>query len=167
MRLSAQEEYGLRCLLQVAGVEGDRLVQISTIAEAEGLSSDYTAKLLRVLRQGGLVESTRGAAGGYRLARPADQITVWEAVEVLDGHLFDEGFCQVHTGQGLTCVHSTACSIRSLWKWVGSALEQVLDAITLADLARGEVAVAARLARISETEGTTGSTAAGPEQELQ
>src|SRR5690606_28869763 len=121
--------------VQVALAGDAAPVQITEVAEREGLSPEYAAKLLRVLRQGGLVTSVRGAGGGYRLARPADAITVYEAIEVLDGNLFDDGFCQAHTGKGAVCVHSTACSIRGLWKWIGLALERVLEQITLADLA--------------------------------
>ena len=142
MKLSAQEEYGLRCLVQVAQHEAPAPLQISEIAAAEGLSPEYVAKLMRVLRQGGLVSSTRGAGGGYHLARPADQITLQEAIVVLDGPLFPEGFCAAHTGQQTSCVHGAAphradCNIRTLWTWMGSALDRVLRQITLADLIAG------------------------------
>lgn len=149
MKLSAQEEYGLRCLMQVALSSSAAPVQITEVAAREGLSPEYAAKLLRVLRQGGLLESVRGANGGYMLARPADQISVFEAIEVLDGNLFDDGFCATHTGKGAICVHSTACSIRSLWRWIGGALERVLAEITLADLARGELAMASQLDEVT------------------
>jgi Rrf2 family protein len=145
MRLSAQEEYGLRCLLQVALSEEDQPVQIAEIASREGLSPEYAAKLLRVLRQGGLVRSVRGAGGGYVLARPAEEISVSAAIAVLDGPLFDEAFCDSHTGRGAVCVHTTACSIRSLWRWMGAAMDRVLAQVTLADLARGEIQVTSQL----------------------
>jgi Rrf2 family protein len=146
MRLSAQEEYGLRCLVQVALAGTERPVQIAEIAGREGLSVEYTAKLLRVLRQGGLIQSVRGAGGGYVLARPAREITVAQAIDVLDGQLFDAGFCETHAGKGAVCVHTSAgCSIRSLWRWIGAALDRVLEQVTLADLASGEIAVASQL----------------------
>src|SRR2546426_8311496 len=69
MQLLASEEYGLRCLLQVSRSASGAPVSISQIADAEGLSPEYTAKLMRELRLGGLVESVRGAEGGYRLPR--------------------------------------------------------------------------------------------------
>ena len=94
MHLSSQEEYGLRCLLQLARHDGDEPMPIQEIAELEGLTPEYVAKLMRVLRKGGLVTSTRGAAGGYRLDRPADEITLWDAVEILGGPLFPESFCE-------------------------------------------------------------------------
>jgi Rrf2 family protein len=136
MHLLAQEEYGLRCLVQVARHAGARPLTIHEIAVAEGLSPEYTAKLMRALRQGGLVMSTRGAGGGYRLARPAAEVTAWEVLEVLGGSLFPEGFCDSHPGSLRDCVHSTACSIRSLWRSVEGAVRGVLEHVTVAELAR-------------------------------
>lgn len=138
MQLSAQEEYGLRCLLQVARHDGGEPLQIPEIAGREGLSPEYTAKLMRALRQGGLVVSTRGASGGYRLARVAHEISVWEALVALGGPLFSDEFCSSHPGQLRDCVHTTDCSVRALWRWVGTAVREALRGITLADMARAE-----------------------------
>jgi len=141
MQLSAQEEYGLRCLLQVArheDTEGAEPLRIPEIAAAEGLSPEYAAKLLRSLRQGGLVVSTRGATGGYRLARPADEINVWQVLGVLGGTLFSDTFCASHPGQLRDCIHTTDCSVRALWRWVGGAVGEALKGVTLADMYRGE-----------------------------
>jgi Rrf2 family protein len=139
MQLSAQEEYGLRCLLQVAKGEGKpEPLCIAEIGEAEGLSPEYAAKLLRALRQAGFVTSTRGATGGYRLARPAVAISVWEVLDTLGGPLFSDHFCEAHPGNLRDCVHSTDCSLRALWRFVGGALKEVLSAISLADMTRGE-----------------------------
>lgn len=148
MQLTSQEEYGLRCLLTVARDESGRPVGIPEIASSEGLSPEYAAKLMRALRQGGLVTSTRGAAGGYRLSRPAEEMTVWSAIEVLGGPLFSESFCDSHTGQHRDCVHSSSangCSIRAMWNWVGGAVRGALESLTIAELIHPEAAVAARL----------------------
>lgn len=137
MKLTAQEEYGLRCLLQVARQAPDPRatpVSIRAVAEAEGLSVEYAAKLLRVLRQAGFVESVRGAAGGYTLACPPGETSAFSVLEALDGPLYTESFCTGHSGQLESCVHSTGCSIRVLWKWVDVALRSVLQRVTLADL---------------------------------
>jgi Rrf2 family protein len=138
MQLSAQEEYGLRCLLQVARHEGYEPLRIPEIAAREGLSPEYTAKLMRALRQGGLVVSTRGASGGYRLARLAAEISIWEALTVLGGPLFSDEFCLSHPGNQRDCVHTTDCSVRALWRWVGGAVGEVLRKVTLADMTRAE-----------------------------
>ena len=141
MQLLASEEYGLRCLLQVArGAEGAP-VAISQIAGAEGLSPEYTAKLMRELRLGGLVDSVRGADGGYRLARPAEEISVWNALQVLGGEFFHARFCDCHPGQRDTCVRSSDCSLRALWQTVQTALRTTLERISLEDLRRDERAM--------------------------
>ena len=145
MHLSAQEEYGLRCLVQVARRGHAGPVGIAEVADAEGLGVDYVAKLLRVLRQGGLLTSTRGAAGGYALARAAHEISVWNAIEILGGPLFSEGLCQSHAGLKTDCVHTGDCSMRSMWTWLGSAVRGALAGITLADLLTTESAMSQRL----------------------
>jgi Rrf2 family protein len=141
MQLLASEEYGLRCLLRVADSGADEPVSISAIAEAEGLSPEYTAKLMRELRLGLLVRSVRGADGGYRLARPAAEISVWSALQVLGGDFFSERFCDCHPGQRARCVRSGNCSLRALWRVVQDTLRGALERITLEDLRRDERAM--------------------------
>jgi monothiol glutaredoxin len=79
---------------------------------------------MRELRLGGLVESVRGAEGGYRLARPAEAISVWSALEVLGGAFFSEQFCECHGGQQRKCVRSSDCGLRALWRAVQEALRE-------------------------------------------
>ncbi len=138
MQLLASEEYGLRCLLQVADAPGQAPVSISQIAAAEGLSPEYTAKLMRELRLGELVRSVRGAEGGYRLARPAADISVWAALQVLGGSLFSDAFCDCHPGQRECCVRRADCSIRALWRRLEGVLRDTLQNISLEDLSRDE-----------------------------
>src|SRR3972149_5095169 len=116
MKFSAQEEYGLRCLLQI-GRQGERGSLASPeIAAADGLSIAYVAKLMRLLRRGGFVKSTRGQTGGYALARPADEIIVGEALGSLGGRFFESEFCERYPGTTVgICTHTIDCSIRSLW----------------------------------------------------
>jgi Rrf2 family protein len=158
MQLLAQEEYGLRCLLQVAQHGGPDPLSIQAVAEREGLSPEYSAKLMRALRQAGLVQSTRGAAGGYRLSRPADRITVWEVIQALGGPIYSDAFCDSHPGLRRDCVHTTGCSIRGLWLSVESAVRGVLEKVTLAELARGHAALLPVIdAPASRGEGTRGA----------
>jgi Rrf2 family protein len=144
MQLLAQEEYGLRCLLALARHGVDPRT-IHEVAEAEGLSPDYAAKLLRELRRGGLVESTRGAAGGYRLAREPATITAWDAIAVLGGALFPVGFCECHPGRAERCVRSQDCALRAIWRAADDAVRGVLSRVTLADLITSEAAMGSRL----------------------
>src|SRR5262245_45552686 len=115
MKLSALEEYGLRCLLRVASAKKGESLTIPAIAEAEGLSVPYVGKLMSELRQSGFVASARGQAGGYTLARPPEQIRVSEVLAALGGRLFEPSFCDEFAGLEELCTHSIDCSIRSLW----------------------------------------------------
>lgn len=134
MKISAQEEYGIRCLLQLGRRGEGASLTIPEISRAEGLSNHYVAKLMRVLRRGGLVKSVRGQAGGYMLRRPLEEITVGEALAVLGGRLYEPGFCDHHVGSQDVCLHTTDCSIRSLWRRLQGAVDQVLARTTLKDL---------------------------------
>jgi Rrf2 family protein len=134
MKLSAQEEYGLRCLLRMARSGEGVSLTIPEISHAEGISSHYVAKLMRVLRKGGLVTSARGQAGGYTLSRPADQILVGEALATLGGRLYEPTFCNIHAGLTKVCTNSIDCSVRSLWSALQQAVDQVLGNTTLKDL---------------------------------
>ena len=135
MKLSSHEEYGLRCLLQVArrGVDGS--ATIPEISRTEGISEPYVAKLLRILRQAGLVQAVRGKIGGYTLAVPPERIRVGDALAMLGGgRIFEGDFCTRHSGTEACCVHSTNCSMRSLWRSLQDAVDSVLGTTTLRDL---------------------------------
>jgi len=138
MKFSSQEEYGLRCLLRIARDGGRAGLTIPEISKAEGISSFYVAKLLRVLRRAGLLKSSRGKIGGYTLSRPPRQITVGEALAALGGRLFESDFCTDHAGVAKICTSSVDCSIRSLWQAVQHMVDRVLSKTTLADLQGSE-----------------------------
>ena len=138
MRLTSQEEYGLRCLLRVGreGTEGS--VTIPELSKSEGISEPNVAKMMRILRSSGFVRSTRGQAGGYTLARTADQIAVGHVLAALGGRLFDSNFCGTHAGVGSSCTHLVDCSIRSVWRTIQNAIDGVLAQLTLKDLLGSE-----------------------------
>lgn len=133
MKFTSQEEYGLRCLLLLGKRHGESLT-IPEISREEGISTHYTAKLLRVLRTAGLVRSVRGQAGGYALARAPERISVGEALAVLGGRLYEPKFCDQHRGDERVCTHSVNCSLRSLWRSLQLVVDQVLDHTSLRDL---------------------------------
>jgi Rrf2 family iron-sulfur cluster assembly transcriptional regulator len=139
MKLSAHEEYGLRCLLRIGLAGKDESLTIPEISQAEALSPAHAAKLLRMLRRGGFITSARGKAGGYTLARPAAQIVIGDVIGVLGGRLFEsKDFCHEHAGQIQVCTRSVDCSVRSLWHAVQSVVDEVLSKTTLQDLLRSE-----------------------------
>lgn len=141
MHLTAKEEYGLRCLVQVARRAEKGAVPTHEVAEAEGLSREYTAKLLRSLREGRLLRSTLGAQGGYELARRPEEISVWDILDVLGGPFFPESFCESHAGVLRDCTHTADCSIRALWRWLDHELRSALGRMTLRHLAGTEASI--------------------------
>jgi Rrf2 family iron-sulfur cluster assembly transcriptional regulator len=134
MKITAQEEYGLRILLRIAGCRDAEGINIPQLSEAEGLSSHYVAKLTRILRLAGFINSTPGAKGGYVLALPAEKIIINQVLKSLGGALYDSGFCGLHAGALNLCNNSVDCSSRSLWKMIQFTVDQLLDKITLSDL---------------------------------
>ena len=134
MKLTSQEEYGLRCLLRVGRAGEGQSLTIPELSRAEGISEANVAKMMRILRRGGFVKSTRGQSGGYTLSRPAGEIAVGQVVAVLGGRLYEPAFCDGHAGIEISCTHLPDCSIRSVWRMVQQAVDQVLGKITLKDL---------------------------------
>lgn len=138
MKITSQEEYGLRILMRIASCKDQEGMSIPQLSEAEGLSDHYVAKLTRVLRMAGFINSTRGSKGGYVLALPAKEIKIKDVLEALGGVLFDNKFCRVHTGSLKFCTNSVDCSARSLWQMIQFAIDRLLDKITLHDLVNTE-----------------------------
>jgi Rrf2 family protein len=149
MKITAQEEYGLRCLLRLARAEDGHSLTIPEIAAVEGLSSPYVAKILGVLRQAGLIESVRGRSGGYRLARSAVEIGLGSVLMSIGDPLYDDpGYCQRHAGSEAEdgqCVHLNGCTLRALWQTLEHWMRHLLDQISLADLMHSERDIAEML----------------------
>src|SRR5262245_12096113 len=137
MKVSAQEEYGLRCMLQLARrqKEGRREpLSLAEVARDEGLTVAYVAKLIRRLRRAGLVRSVLGRTGGYTLSRPAEEVSVLEILQSLGGKLYSTDYCNRFPGEQSICAHMGDCSIRSLWGVIEGLLDKVLGQTKLADL---------------------------------
>jgi Rrf2 family protein len=142
MKLSSQEEYGLRCLLQIARQGEGGSLTIAEMSQREGISAPNVAKIMRILRRAGLVRSTRGKAGGYRLKDSPAEIPVGEVLGALGGRLFDATFCDRHSGIEERCLNNSDCSIRPVLRYVQDAVDQVLGQLTLQSLLRPEREVA-------------------------
>jgi Rrf2 family protein len=151
MKLSSQEEYGLRCLVQLGRHADGRVLTIPELSRLEGISVPHVAKIMRVLRKAGYVRSTRGQAGGYTLARPASEIPVGEALAALGGRLYDGSFCQRHGGSQRLCTHLSDCSIRPVWKQVQDLVDEVLSRLNLQHLLCTEQEMFARAGSRSVT----------------
>jgi len=139
MKFSAQEEYGLRCLLSL-GKEFPRNkgLTIPEISHNEGITQHNVAKLLRKLRIEGFVASERGQAGGYTLTRSPEKILIRDVLNAMGGRLFDDSFCNDHSGSNAICTNTSDCSVRSLWKIIQNAVDDAIVSMTLADLLKPE-----------------------------
>lgn len=140
MKISAQEEYGLRCLVQLAGLKEGEGLTLPQLAEREGISVANAGKLLWLLNKAGLVQATRGTKGGYHLARPAGEIRLSEVLKVLEQDEID-AHCDNYTGVLDSCVHKGDCGIRSVIVGLHEVVHHALSQITLAQLIGTEVAV--------------------------
>ncbi len=140
MKISAQEEYGLRCLVQLAraGAESSAHVTISTrqIAQREGLTIDYAAQIMGTLRRAGFVKSVRGVHGGFGLARPAAEISVGELFRAFDGPI-TANICDHYTGTRDTCMHAEDCNVQPVWIELARRIYGFLDSVTIADIVAG------------------------------
>lgn len=128
-------------MLTLARAEPGASLTIPQIAEAERISGPNVAKLLRALKRGGYVVALRGQSGGYALSRKANEINVGEVLACLGGRIFDAGFCGRHSSATRGCGHNSDCSVRSVWRLVQRAVDDVLSHLTLADLLVEEAGV--------------------------
>lgn len=155
MKITAQEEYGLRILIRIASCKDKEGMSIPQLSDAEGLSSHYVAKLTRILRMEGFINSTPGYKGGYVLAMPSESIVINKVLKALGGPLFDTKFCGTHSGALKFCTHSVDCSSRSLWQMIQFILDRFLDKVTLHDLVNPEKASAMILDQLLERNSST------------
>ena len=147
MKVSSQEEYGLRCLVQLARLSDGQSLTLTQIAEREGISVANAGKLLWILNKAGLVQSHRGTKGGYHLARPAGEIRLSEVIKVLDEDAV-QTHCKSYTGVMEVCVHTGDCGIRPIIVGLHEIVHKALSEITLAKLVGNEANVDAMLHQI-------------------
>lgn len=134
MRFTTQAEYGLICALHLAKNGGNGPVAAREMSEIEGLPTDYTEKILRRLRQAGLVNSVRGVSGGFELAREPREISVKDVIEATEGTTFEVN-CESHqVDPNNRCGERHDCSIRPVWQALKGRIDSLLDQIRLSDL---------------------------------
>lgn len=147
MKISAQEEYGLRCLLQLALLPEGESLTLPQIALREGISTANAGKLMWLLNKAKFVSATRGTKGGYALARPASEIRLSEVIKILDEDVLNK-HCESYTGVLESCVHKGDCGIRPVIVGLHEIVENALSQITLAQLVGTEAKVDERFHRI-------------------
>ncbi len=129
MKVSKKAYYGLRAAIALA--QSDRALSIHALAEAEHLPEDYLEKILQTLRKAGLVEATKGVAGGYMLARSRKNTSAWDILRVLDGPL--ETFTPTVKGS-LPCLQVSHCQTNQVWRTLEAKIEETLSGISLDQL---------------------------------
>ena len=134
MKFSAQEEYGLRCLVAIARRGEGGAMTIPELASTEGLSQPHIGKLMSILRKAGFVNSTRGQVGGYQLARRPSEMVLGELLATLGGRLYFDEFCERHSGVLGRCVHDSDCNLRSIWSKIQDAVDSVVMQLSLQDV---------------------------------
>ena len=126
MRITTQAEYGLICALHLARRVDDGPVTGREIAAQERLPGDYVEQIMLKLRRAAIVKSTRGAHGGYTLARGADEISVHDVISAAEHSTF-EVHCTSHPVEEARCSSSHDCSIRPVWMLLQRRIDDVLD----------------------------------------
>jgi Rrf2 family protein len=147
MKISAQEEYGLRCLLQLAFLGEGESLTLPQIADREGISTANAGKLMWILNKAGFVQATRGTKGGYSLARPASEIFLNQVIKVLEEDEIS-GHCDSYKGVLDSCVHKGDCGIRPVIIGLHEIVQNALAQITLAQLVGSEANVDATFHQI-------------------
>jgi Rrf2 family protein len=144
VRITTQAEYGLICALHLARRKSDGPVTGREIAARERLPADYVEQIMLKLRRAGIVTSTRGAHGGYHLARAAEQISVRDVIAASEHSTF-EVHCTSHPVEAERCAASHDCSIRPVWMLLQQRVDDVLGSVHLSDLLLQESEVRERV----------------------
>jgi Rrf2 family protein len=136
VRVSAKADYALRAMIELAAAEGEGgPVKGDRLAQAQQIPVKFLESILGDLRQGGLVRSQRGAEGGYWLARPGAEITVADVIRAVEGPIAHIRGVRPEDVE----YAGSARELRSLWIALRANMRAVLEHVTLADLARGEL----------------------------
>jgi Rrf2 family transcriptional regulator, cysteine metabolism repressor len=139
MMFSTKAEYGVRVMVALARRDGEAPISLAEIADDDGLPLAYLEHLVARLRKAELVDSRRGARGGYLLARPADEITMAEVVAALEGSIAPIECITEGTDGSLVCAREAAddeqvCATKLLWTRVRGSIVRTLEDTTLSDL---------------------------------
>lgn len=131
MKISTKGKYGLRAMIDLAQYSEQEAVSISSIAQRQKISESYLEQLVAKLKKAGLVVSIRGAAGGYRLARPASGISVGDVLRALEGDV-RAVICTAQTEEG--CEGEELCVTKYVWQRINESIEKTVDEMMLDQL---------------------------------
>ncbi len=133
MKLSTKGRYGLRAVLDLAVHTDEEAVALSQIAERQGISMNYLEQLIAKLKKAGIVNSTRGAQGGYTLAAPAEEISVGDILRALEGDL-NPVECSIVGNADSVCSNADSCVTKYVWKRISDSINEAVDGIKLSEL---------------------------------
>jgi Rrf2 family protein len=136
MKLSVRGEYALRALQVLARdyQEDDSVVRIQEISDKQNIPKRFLEQILNDLKSAGVVESKRGVAGGYRLRRPPEKITLAEIIRHIEGPLAPVSCVSEKFYEKCSCPDESRCAIRSVMKETRDAIVEIMERVTLADL---------------------------------
>lgn len=133
MWLSTKGRYGVRAMFDLAMHSQDGTIALKSVARRENISQKYLEHLFASLRKAGLIQSVRGAQGGYRLGRPASEITLGDIIRVLEGSVSPTE-CMVSSNETELCERAPNCAMHLVWDRIRQEVNEVLDSYTLADI---------------------------------
>jgi Rrf2 family iron-sulfur cluster assembly transcriptional regulator len=153
MKITALEEYGLRCMLALAKSWPDKSVTMPELGQMEKLSVPYVGKLMMILKKAGLVKAVRGRNGGYVLAEAPNQLGLDRVLNALGEPIYSTRHCARYSGEAEICVHIEECNVRNMWATFNDFVNDVLHRMTLADLITGDYSLTfATFKQLSEKE---------------
>jgi Rrf2 family protein len=131
LKISTKGRYALRMMLDLAENEGDGYVALGDIANRQGISKKYLEQIVPMLNKAGILRTTRGFQGGYRLAKPADKYTVGDILRITEGSLAPVS-CLDFTEN--TCEKADVCPTLPIWQGLYNVITEYVDSITLQDI---------------------------------
>lgn len=134
MKLSLRGEYALRAMLVLGLNHGQQVVRIQTISDHQNIPKRFLEQILNDLKSGGFVQSKRGVAGGYRLARDPEEISLASVIRHVEGALAPVGCVSERFYRKCSCPDESRCAIRSVMKEVRSAIVGIVERVTIAEL---------------------------------
>lgn len=134
MKMSTRGRYGLRAFIDLAVYGADEPVSLASIASRQDISQNYLEQLMARLKRADLVESVRGANGGYRLTRPAEEISVGEVLRALEGDLEPVECAAIGSGNGEPCKGADSCVSKIVWKRINDSINDAVDSMYIGEL---------------------------------
>ena len=133
MKISTRGRYGLKVMIDIASFGDSKCVSLKSISERHELSENYLEQLVSPLKRAGIIESVRGAGGGYKLCRAPEEITVGDILRVLEGSLAP---AECQTGEGVSCGNNdcSVCEAKPVFDRLLESVNEVVDSVTLRNL---------------------------------